>query len=76
LWQKKIPRENFCLFCLYHGKQQKMNFVKLKNEIISCCISLNTKPGSAAEREVLAIIAPVTGIGRFSNKNKKYLVLK
>jgi hypothetical protein len=32
--------------------------------------------GSAAEREVLAIIAPVTGIGRFSNKNKKYFVLK
>jgi hypothetical protein len=32
--------------------------------------------GSAAEREVLAIIAPVTGIGRFSNTNKKYFVLK
>jgi hypothetical protein len=37
---------------------------------------MKTRPGSAAEREVLAIIAPVTGIGRFSNKNKKYFVLK
>jgi hypothetical protein len=40
---KKSRGKIFAFFASIMGNKKKMNFVKLKNEIISCCISLNTK---------------------------------
>ncbi len=40
---KKNPAGKFLPFLPLSWETKKMNFVKLKNEIISCCISLNTK---------------------------------